>query len=371
MLETLKAEVFDWLEENHWKGHDPFDGLTSPLLKKLPQNRWMRLAFLQFIKRSPFNLRPLLSMKPHENAMTWAAAILGALEAIQRGETSKKDFIQKAVERLFHLQTEGTNLWGYPFPWQAKAFYLHAGEPNLVLSALCLRALRRSPLTEGQKNRYAQSQEALFKHFYKKEHGFFSYVAHDTILVHNANLLGAEALASCEKFQPEARRAVSLSLKAQEPSGRWPYGTLPHHQWCDNFHTAYHLISLAELYRTFQKGEMARAIEKGLNYYLSHAFTPEGLCRYYDNRTYPLETHTAAVALICLREMAQGGWMKKENAQPMAEKICARLKQNFYLGEGKFLYRQGRFLKNKTVFTRWTQAWVYAGLEAAASLFNS
>lgn len=378
-MRQIKEEVFLWCEKSGWKGYDPFDGLTSPLLKKLPQNRWIRLALLQLVKRSPINLRPLFRIQPQENAMTWASAILGALEAFQRGETSKKAFIRKGAERLFSLQTEGTHLWGYPFPWQAKAFYLDAHKPNLVLSALCLRALAKAILALPQEElstkwhgRCQLSAQALYANFYKKEAGCFSYVAHDFVLVHNANLLGVESLAW---FLPEKKEAIETAVQktitAQEISGRWPYGNQSYHEWCDNFHTAYNLISLNNIYSVLKQERIESSIKRGLNYYLTHAFTKDNRPRYYDNQTYPLETHSAAVALICLNEMVKGGWLRRELARGQAQKTCDCLKRDFYLGKGEFLYRQGRFFKNKTVFTRWTQAWVYAGLEAAASLFNS
>ncbi|MBI4224099.1 MAG: hypothetical protein HY609_04140, partial [Deltaproteobacteria bacterium] len=215
-----------------------------------------------------------------------------------------------------------------------------------------------------------QSVQALHDCFYKKREGFFSYVAREAILVHNANLLGAEAAARHLPFQPDALRAAEISLEAQEPSGRWPYGTLPHHQWCDNFHTAYNLIALSNIHSALPNEKIKKAVQNGLNYYLAHAFTTDGKPRYYDNQTYPLETHSAAVGLILLGEMVKGGWLDRETARNQAEKIVDWLRREAYLGEGRFAYRKGRRPADKTVFARWTQAWVYCGLEAAASLLE-
>ena len=45
-------------------GYDPYDGLNSRLFQSLPlkQSRAARLAWIQFHKRSPVNLRPLVSV---------------------------------------------------------------------------------------------------------------------------------------------------------------------------------------------------------------------------------------------------------------------------------------------------------------------
>ena len=54
-----------WLVEHDYKAYDPFDGLSSflrPLTfyKKFPQQ-----VLQQAVRRNPFNLRPLLGIKPH------------------------------------------------------------------------------------------------------------------------------------------------------------------------------------------------------------------------------------------------------------------------------------------------------------------
>src|SRR6185436_7402589 len=52
-----------------WAGWDPYDGLNSRLFQALPffQNKLCRLAFIQFMKRSPVNLRPWLGVNPGRN----------------------------------------------------------------------------------------------------------------------------------------------------------------------------------------------------------------------------------------------------------------------------------------------------------------
>ena len=35
----------------------------------------------------------------------------------------------------------GQGTWGYPFPWQAKAFYVPVGTPNVIATAYAVRGL--------------------------------------------------------------------------------------------------------------------------------------------------------------------------------------------------------------------------------------
>ncbi|OGQ46273.1 MAG: hypothetical protein A3H42_04425 [Deltaproteobacteria bacterium RIFCSPLOWO2_02_FULL_46_8] len=389
---TTKEAVFHWLEKDQWKGWDPFDGLASPYFNGILTSentslkKWLGIILLQVVKRSPFNLRPLLKIPRQENPMTWASGLLGVLESLQREKKSSPLFVKNAVQKLIDLSDPKTSLWGYPFPWTAKAFYLKPGEPNLVLSSLCLRALAKAILVLEDKTEqarigrehYQKAVNNLFQIFYKPNEGYFSYVAHEMVLVHNANLFGIEAVFYLKSLGIEistqqeewAKKALQKTLSAQSPFGRWSYGTKSHHQWCDNFHTAYNLIALANIYRLTQDIRIPSAIQKGLTFYLSHAFTQDGKARYYENKTWPIETHSATAALICLSEMVKGGWLVKEQAQAQAQKIWKVLKIRACLGNGRFIYREGRLWKVRTVFNRWTQSWVYYGLESLLSLFT-
>lgn len=391
-INTTKEAVFHWLEQEQWKGWDPFDGLASPYFKGVLTSRnasiqkWLGVILLQAVKRSPFNLRPLLKIPRQENPMTWASGLLGVLERWQRGEKSSLLFIKNTAQKLVDLSDSKTSLWGYPFPWAAKAFYLKPGEPNLVLSSLCLRALAKAILVleDGTeqiqiwKSHYQKAVNNLFQIFYKPSEGYFSYVAHETVLVHNANFFGIEAVFYLKPLgieistqqEERAKKALQKTLSAQSPLGHWSYGTKLHHQWCDNFHTAYNLVALANIYRLTQETHIPPAIQKGLAFYLAHAFTSDGKARYYENQTWPVETHSSAAALICLWEMTKGGWLRREEAQAQAQKIWEALKKRAYLGNGKFIYREGRLWKVRTVFNRWTQSWIYYGLESLFSLFS-
>ena len=59
-----------WCESEGFKGYDPYDGLNSKFFQSLPfikHNRIARLLWIQFFKRSPINLRPLLGISKDYN----------------------------------------------------------------------------------------------------------------------------------------------------------------------------------------------------------------------------------------------------------------------------------------------------------------
>jgi hypothetical protein len=395
-IASIKTLVRNQLEEAQWRGFDPFDGLNTPYLQplvsgamaRLPGVALLRLVILQAVKRSPWNFRRLIGVRAQENAMSWAVGALGASAANAGGAPDGSEWIARALEKMHSLRGESTKLWGYPFPWQARAFYLKAGEPNLVISAVCLRALAEGIRTFAKKDpdyaellrkRYSESLAALLESFYKPE-GFFSYVSNKAVLVHNANLLAIEGVFAAKRYgitiptgaAPMAAAALAKTLSHQDPNGRWSYGTEKHHAWCDNFHTAYNLVSLARIHamsgEQLHRDVCAEAIRRGLPYYLRHAFTREGDARYFDHHTWPLETHSAAAALVCLGELSREQWLPIEEARNLSHIIVEALDRTLHLGSGSFAYRRWPHWMNRTVFTRWTQAWLYYGLEHAASL---
>jgi hypothetical protein len=388
--EFLRNQVFTDLSHRSWKGSDPFDGLSSNFaqpfvsgkLAKLPGASWIRLAVLQSVKRSPLNLRPLLGVPPLENAMTWAVSALGHQLAVGRGETEFQDTHRTAINRILAMRGNDHFLWGYPFPWQSRAFYLPANAPNIVISALCLRALRSSPFVNH--SIYQESAQALITEFYKIGSKFFSYVGHSAVLVHNANLLGIEVLASSPievlASHPEwfdlCCSALQTTLQFQESTGRWSYGISGHHRWSDNFHTAYNLFSLSRIVEDLSRiqsehetlSECRNAISTGLNYYLKNAFSDSGSARYYDNETFPIETHSAAAALVTFYELFKQKYLSWDQANKLSNEALQGVMKDNYLGAGQFAYRKWRYHQVRDVFTRWSQAWIYYGIESYLSL---
>ena len=67
----IKGKIFQsilrldqWLEDNNYKGYDPFDGLDYKLLRPLTLNKkFLRIALQQRIRRFPINLRPFVGIE--------------------------------------------------------------------------------------------------------------------------------------------------------------------------------------------------------------------------------------------------------------------------------------------------------------------
>lgn len=57
-----------YIEQEKFKGYDPYDELNSPFLKILSfNNEYSRIAIIQTLKRFLINLRPLFGIKKEHN----------------------------------------------------------------------------------------------------------------------------------------------------------------------------------------------------------------------------------------------------------------------------------------------------------------
>ncbi len=378
---ALIDEAFRSLEKycrgEDFKGWDPFDGLNSRLFQATPlrRSRLARLAWLQLFKRNPLNLRPLVGVPKQENAKGLALFLHGYC-LWQRWEPSpeKLRIIEDLVERILRLKSPGFsgNCWGYNFDWQARAFFQPRATPTVVATSFVGQALAEAYALLG---REPLRQELLaIAPFLLKDLNrsvdaqgdfAFSYSPLDRTQVFNASLLGSRMLARLCELSPEprpdwleaARRSASFCAKHQRPNGAWPYGTLPFHQWVDNFHTAYNLECLHEYQRVSGDRAFEANIRRGLDYFLANFFTPKGESKYYDNSLYPIDIHAPAQLVVCLSRLGLF-----ERHRELVERVLGWTLQNMRTPKGFFIYQKKKIFSSKIPYMRWAQAWMFYGL---------
>jgi mannose/cellobiose epimerase-like protein (N-acyl-D-glucosamine 2-epimerase family) len=188
--------------------------------------------------------------------------------------------------------------------------------------------------------------------------------------IHNANFLGAALLsrvaaASGEtRFLEAASRVADYSAACQAADGSWRYGEGRTQGWIDNFHTGYNLCALRQMARVLDTGRFDATICSGFEFYRAHFFRADGAPRYYHDRTYPIDIHCVAqalITLITLRDLDPGN-------VPLAQKVFEWAARHMWDPQGFFYYRALRFGTIKTSYMRWSQAWM---LLAMAELANA
>jgi len=372
----VAAEVLEHQQRESFAGYDPFDGLNSKLLQATPlyKMRPVRLAWLQFFKLSPINLRPLLRIPKARNPKGIALFILGMLEDFER--TDDVRFLEQATmlgEWLLQNRCDRSawnhSCWGYHFDWQARAFYVPKEKPNIITTTYVAKALLAlAKKTDNSQFFDAAIDSARFMHrhlfSHDEEGAFFAYVPGEAAFVHNASLWGAATCVSMGKLAGDSRlvetglTVANRSAQAQEENGAWPYGKRGHHRFIDGFHTGYNLETLHQIDSELGSSEFEKIITKGLAYYRDTFFLSDGTAKYYDTKTYPIDTHSAAQAVLTLLKAGSN-----YTDVALAERVLDWTLRNMYLPEQQaFRYQRHRWYSNDICYVRWTQAWAYYAL---------
>lgn len=372
-IESLSAALLGAARNDKFAGYDPFDGLNSKLFDLVPVLRagLPGLAWIQAFKRSPLNLRPLLGIPKKRNPKGVGLFILGLLE--DHARTGDREYLDIAIglgDWLLTKQCDQSNwqhsCWGYHFDWNARAFFVPKGKPNVITTIYVAQALYKLALVTERSKYLRPALDAahfIVKSLYTEAEGrsFFAYIPGEDAFVHNASLWGAAWVAVVANhtgnrtYRELALKVARRSVSEQREDGSWVYGARRHHQFIDGFHTGYNLEALRLLGESLGTDEFEPAVDRGLAYYKQSFFEEDGTAKYYHDNRYPLDMHSVAQAILTLVKV--GG---KTEDIALAEKVLQRSIETLYMpSEGRFVYQVNRRVTNKINYMRWTQAWVY------------
>ena len=108
-IEQAFTDLMAWCRGNDFAGHDPFDALNSKAFQVTPFSRLRtaRLLWTQALKRSPVNLRPVLSIPKQKNSKGIALFALAALATYRRLKTAQAETDARALlDELVRIGTE-------------------------------------------------------------------------------------------------------------------------------------------------------------------------------------------------------------------------------------------------------------------------
>ncbi|MEH6764211.1 MAG: beta-L-arabinofuranosidase domain-containing protein [Aequorivita antarctica] len=362
-----------YCEKEDFKGWDPYDGLNSKLFQSIPvisKIRFFRLAWIQLFKRSPLNLRKLTGVEKGYNAKGLGLFINGYCNLYKKHpQPAYLKKINQLSEQVLKMQSVGYSgaCWGYNFDWQARAFFQPKGTPTVVATTFITEALLDAyKITKNKK--YLEVAKSATQFVLKdlnrtqdeKGNFSFSYSPLDKTQVFNASLLGAKLLSLVYEFTKEenllseARKAVQYVADFQQENGAWAYGTLPYHQWVDNFHTGYNLECIYTYQKISGDNSFSNHIEKGLDYYLKTFFTEEGISKYYNNSVFPIDIHAPAQLVVALNKLG----ILQENKE-LVDSVLNWTITHMQNDQGYFYYQKNKFISSKIPYTRWAQAWMF------------
>lgn len=377
--------LLEYCEKERYQGWDPYDGLNSRLFQALPlmkKSRLCRLAWIQFFKRSPINFRKLTGVPKEYNTKGLGLFLTGYCNLFSTWK--KPEHLEKIhwfAKKLIELQSQGYAgaAWGYNFDWQARAFFQPKFTPTVVATSFVADSLF---------NAYEVTRERLYlstaisaadfllkdlnRTYDEKGNLAFSYSPQDQTQVFNASLLGARLLSRTfhytrnEDLKSEARKAVEYVADRQQKSGAWAYGTLPFHQWIDNFHTGFNLECIYEYQKYTGDARFEPVIAKGLHFYLTTFFTPDGLSKYYHDKLYPIDIHSPAQLIVTLAKMD-----KLNDNTHIVVPVLQWTNEHMRDRTGYYYYQYKKMFSSKIPYMRWAQAWMFYAMSYYLKTYHS
>lgn len=361
-----------YIESRRYKGWDPYDALSSPLIRALSLGlKSGRIAWTQFFRRSPVNFRRLMGVAEAHNPkglglFLWGYARLYAMEC-------RKEHLDRVFELLGLLErtkSPGTsgNGWGYNFDWQSRAAFVPKWTPTVVNSSFIGHALVDTCLLCDVPRALELAMpiaDFIIDDLNRKQEGSafcFSYTPKDENYVHNANMLGASLLMRLYRLGGGARllqaslESLAYSMNHQHADGSWYYGESKMQNWIDSFHTGFNLQSLRYFLALKEGRHYENAYKTGVKYYAENFFLPDGLPKYYSDSLHPIDIHCPAQAIVFFSS-------EPSPYGELTDRVMDwTLKNMWDERRGYFYFRKGRLLKNKIPYIRWSQAWCWHAL---------
>jgi polysaccharide biosynthesis protein VpsJ len=362
------GRLFEWLEKNDYRGYDTFDGLSAFLRPLTFENKFLRIALQQSVRRFPLNTRPLLGIKKSHSTKGMGFLARGFLRLHEAtGDPLWREKAEYALQWLIENRSKGYSgaCWGNHFDYQSRGFYLPKGVPTVVWTSLIGHAfldgyeyLRKAEYLE-----IAQSAcEHILRDLQVFPHGeavCITYVPGLDSQVHNSNTLGASLLARThsythnETYVDLAKKAFLYTAERQRPDGSWYYGERPDIRWVDNFHTGYVLDCYKQYLESTGDDRFESTLKRGYDYWKKNFFLPDGTPRYYNYKTLPIDIQCCSQAIDTLVFFSD----RDPESIALASKVARWTIKHMQDRTGYFYYRRySPWIVNTTPTLHWGQA---------------
>ena len=371
-IERSLEQVARWVEDHNYRAYDPGDGQSSFLRAFTFGNHFLERLLTGSVLRIPFNVRPLLGIRPHTSTKGMGYMAWGYVKRYKL--TGDERFARRAATCLTWLmENHSPNYpqfcWGNDFAFTTRAGRIPRQEPTLVWSSLIGQAFVEAYEACGNP-RYLEVASSTCDWILNlpreqtQAGDCLSYVAFAQSSIHNSNMLGAALLARVGKLTGRsealktAKEAMRYSCSRQNADGAWFYGEATKYHWIDNFHTGYNLDSLKRYVDSVGDTDFEHHLQRGYHYFKQHFIGEDGRPRYYHNRTGPVDIQCAAQAVDTLAFFAD----QDPESLRLACKVADWTIANMQAADGHFYYRDLGWMKIKTPMFHWGQATMFKAL---------
>lgn len=367
-LEKLRGFV----EQEEFKGYDPYDTLNSPLKFKY-LGKFAAVLALQFQKRNPINVRPLLGIKKEHNPKG-LGLFLYAYCKLQKQEPAKDytkqiDYLFGNLKKNYSKGFSGY-CWGYNFDWASSGKYIGKFSPNIVVTAFVAKGIFEYYKLRNDTEALAILESIgvfILKDLPITEMETGICISYTTLGIdncYNASLLAAVVLAQLynltnkETYKDYALRAVDFVVSKQHGDGHWNYSI--NEQGKErvqiDFHQGYVIDCIEDVmrYTNTQNPTYITAINKGRAYYRKEQFFENGQAKWRLPKIYPVEIHNQSQGIIT--------FCRTKEYFGFAKTIADYTIENMQDKKGFFYYRKLKSYTHKIPYMRWSQAWMFVAL---------
>jgi hypothetical protein len=363
------------LERNDYRGYDTFDGLNATVLRPLTfNNRFLRIALQQGVRRFPINIRPLVGITKCHSTKGMGFLARGFIRLHQAtGKDVWRDKAELALSWLAENQLTGYSgaCWANHFDYQSRTFYLPKGVPTVVWTSLIGHAFLDA-YDDLHNCKFLEVAISACEHILhdlgtlkEGESLCISYIPTQNTQVHNANALGASLLARTysyngnESYRTLAEKALRYTASYQRPNSSWYYGEARNLHWIDNFHTAYVLDSFKHYHDATNDDRFDRIMMNGYHYWKDTFFLQDGTPKYYHHKAEPIDIQCCSQAIDTLVFYSD----RDPESLSLALKIAKWTVEHMQDRSGYFYYRRySRWVINKTPTLHWGQATMLCAL---------
>ncbi len=379
-IDRAITRLSEWLERNDYSGYDTFDGLSARFVRPLTfENKFLRIALQQGVRRFPINLRPLLGVRKSHSTKAMGFLARGFIRLHQAtGDNAWGEKAKFALQWLIDNQSPGYSgaCWGNHFDYQSRSSFVKKNTPSVVWTSLIGHAFLDA-YDHFHEPRYLEIAVSACTHILSDLNQMpdgdsicIGYFPSQNLRVHNANTLGASLLARTysytrnESYRALAAKAIQYTAQYQRPDASWYYGEASNLHWVDNFHTAYVL----DCFKYYGEGtgddHFEGNLTRGYEYWKSTFFLPDGTPKYYDYKVLPIDIQCCSQAIDTLVFFQD----RDPQSIELAVRVAMWTVEHMQDRTGYFYYRRySPWVVNKTATLHWGQATM---LSALAGLYK-
>lgn len=372
-INSSLSRLIQYIESSDYCGYDPYDILNSSFdFNRL--GKWGPAVAIQFQKRNPLNIRPLMGVEKGFNPKGMGL-MLKAYSLLYR-KTGKADYLEKAHQLFNWLNTHYSKgysgkCWGYNFDWANPEENLPAYTPSVVVTSFVVDGIFEYFKVTGStdaKNAIVSAAAYIREDIPISEfpEGIsFAYTHLSKGCCYNASLLAAEVLAKSDHIRSQSvnrdkiLKAVDMVLSKQKDDGAWWYSYNPvngRERRQIDFHQGFVLVSLYNINKLMstQRPDVQRAITQGLAFYKKAQFLSNGRSLWRLPKKWPVDIHNQSQGIIIFAKLKE----YHPDYLDFATTIALWTINHMQDKTGYFYYRKYPFFMNKIPYMRWSQAWM-------------